>query len=189
MASCSEQPARRSCVPAPPNWPLQPTAERRYVSPTADTKMTIDSSVHLSVHTAVSEEDRALIERGLMDHARTLGIDATEQERIAVCLRTSNGVLVGGLIGGLMWGWLEVRLLWVHEMFRSKGHGTTLLNAAERDAARRRCHHARLETYDPAARRFYQRRGYDQYGIVPDYPIGHTRWLLVKTLPRPGVAG
>lgn len=164
-------------------------ADRPAVSPQPNTIMSSDSCVHLSVHSTLSEEDRASIERGLMDHARTLGIDATEQERIAVCLRTSTGLLAGGLIGGMMWGWLEVRLLWVHRAFRSKGHGATLLDTAEREAARRGCHHARLETYDREARRFYQRRGYAEYGFVPDYPIGHTRWLLMKPLPRPDAAG
>jgi ribosomal protein S18 acetylase RimI-like enzyme len=149
-----------------------------------DTNMNIDPSLRLTVEPAASEEDRATIERGLMEHARLLGIDATEQERIALCLRNSNRVLVGGLVGGTMWGWLEVRLLWVHETFRCNGHGTTLLDAAENEAILRGCHHARLETFNPEARGFYERRGYEQYAAVPDYPVGHTRWLLMKTLKR-----
>ncbi len=81
-----------------------------------------------------------------------------------------------------MWNWLEIRLLWVAEDHRGKGNGTRLLRAAQTEALRRRCHGARLETYDPAALRFYERRGFERYGAVPDYPVGHTRYLLLKKL-------
>ena len=32
----------------------------------------------------------------------------------------------------------------------------------------------------PAALRFYQRRGFGLVGTIPDYPPGHTRFILVK---------
>jgi ribosomal protein S18 acetylase RimI-like enzyme len=138
----------------------------------------------LSVDCAVSEEDRATIERGLVDHARSLGIDSAEQERIAVCLRDTNGVLRGGLVGGIMWGWLEISLLWIDEGIRARGHGAILLDTGEMEAARRGCHHARLETFNVEALRFYRRRGYEEYGAIPDCPMGHTRYLLMKDLRR-----
>jgi ribosomal protein S18 acetylase RimI-like enzyme len=137
---------------------------------------------HLSVDSTVSDDDRATIERGLIDHARSLGIESVELERIVVCLRDANGVLLGGLIGSIMWGWLEVSLLWIDEELRGKGHGSSLLDTGEREAARRGCHHARLETFDVEALRFYQRRGYEQSGSVPDCPMGHARYFLMKDL-------
>jgi GNAT superfamily N-acetyltransferase len=137
---------------------------------------------YLSVDCTVSDDDRATIERGLIDHARSLGIESVEQECIAACLRDTNGVLLGGLVGVIMWGWLEVSLLWIDEGLRGRGHGASLLETGEREAARRGCHHARLETFDVDALRFYQRRGYEQYGSIPDCPMGHTRYLLMKDL-------
>lgn len=142
----------------------------------------MDPGLQLSIDSTVSDDDRAIVERALIDHARSLGIESVDQERIAVCLRDANGVLLGGLIGGVMWGWLEVSLLWIDEGLRGRGHGASLLDTGEREAARRGCHHARLETFDVEALRFYQRRGYEQYGSVPDCPMGHTRYLLMKEL-------
>lgn len=140
------------------------------------------SALHLSVESAARDQDRAVIERGLMDHARSMGIDEEEQQRVALCLRDGDGALVGGAIAGCMWGWLEIRLFWIDETLRGRGHGTELLEAAEREGVRRGCHHVRLETFNPDALRFYKRRGYEQYGSVPDYPVGHTRYLLMKRL-------
>ena len=33
---------------------------------------------------------------------------------------------------------------------------------------------------EAAALRFYQRRGFGLVGTIPDYPPGHTRFILVK---------
>jgi GNAT superfamily N-acetyltransferase len=61
--------------------------------------------------------------------------------------RDGTEALVGGLIGETVWQWLSVRLLWVDPAHRGAGHGQRLLAAAEAEAIRRGCHHARLDTF------------------------------------------
>lgn len=142
----------------------------------------MEQTFTMSIESTVSDEDRTAVERGLMDHAAGMGIEPDAPQQVAVLLRDQSGALVGGLIGQAMWGWLNIRLLWVSETFRSKGHGGRLLRAGEDEGARRGCHHARLEVFSPDALRFYLREGYATYGILADYPKGHTRHCLAKPI-------
>jgi GNAT superfamily N-acetyltransferase len=145
----------------------------------------MDPAFRLSIETTFSEEDGAVVDRGLMDHARGRGIQPDNQERFAVFLRDASGAVVGGLVGALLWEWLYIRLLWVADPLRGRGYGAKILRAAEDEAARRGCHHARLETFDPDALRFYQREGYETFGVLPDCPKGHTRYCLAKPIKSP----
>jgi GNAT superfamily N-acetyltransferase len=145
----------------------------------------MDKTLTLSIENTVSETDRAAVERGLMDVARASGIKADDPQPIAVLLRDPSGTLVAGLIGNLIWNWLNIRLLWVAEHLRGQGHGATILRAAEAEAARRGFPNACLETFNEGALRFYLREGYTTYGTLPDYPKGHTRYCLAKAITAP----
>ena len=91
-----------------------------------------------------------------------------------------DGNVIGGLLGGTYWGWLYVDILWVQEEYRGKGIGSGLLLAAEREAAKRGCHHAHLETMSWQAPEFYKKHGYEIIGALPDIPTGHKKFLLQK---------
>jgi GNAT superfamily N-acetyltransferase len=95
------------------------------------------------------------------------------------------GALVGGLIGETVWQWLSVRLLWVDPAHRGKGNGRDLLAAAEAEARRRGCRHARLNTFSFQAAGFYERCGYRQVLCLEDFPRGHQRLFYVKSLTQP----
>lgn len=60
--------------------------------------------------------------------------------------RDEHGAVIGGLLGGTYWGWLYIDILWVREDHRNRGIGTKLLQEAEREALRRNCHHAHVDT-------------------------------------------
>jgi len=101
------------------------------------------------------------------------------------------GALVGGLIGGTVWEWLSIRLLWVDPAHRGAGHGRRLLAAAEAEGRRRGCRHARLNTFSFQAAGFYERCGYRVVLALEDFPRGHRRLSYVKSLagaaaPPPG---
>lgn len=98
-------------------------------------------------------------------------------------LRSRDGEWMGGLLGGIWGGWLHVRSLWVASAARGKGHGGRLLDAAEAFAITRGCGASTLETHNPLALRFYERRGYVEFGRLTDYPPGHVKVYLRKTLP------
>ncbi|MFE3327639.1 GNAT family N-acetyltransferase [Streptomyces sp. NPDC059176] len=98
-------------------------------------------------------------------------------------LDEESGDLAAGLTGRTWARWLHIDLLWVDERHRGAGLGSQLLTAAEREARiGRGCTHARLETWDFQAPRFYARHGYGVVGQVPDYPPGVTEFILAKKL-------
>jgi GNAT superfamily N-acetyltransferase len=82
--------------------------------------------------------------------------------------------------------WLFVSILWVDEGLRGQGHATKMMDAAEGYARDRGCHSASLDTHSFQARPFYERRGYELFGTLDDYPKGHKKFFLKKKLtPQP----
>ncbi len=88
----------------------------------------------------------------------------------------------GGLSGYTAWGWLFVQWLWLPEDLRGQGLAGKLLAAAEEEAIRRGCHGAWIDTFNPKARRAYERQGYEAFGELPDFPPGRSRVFLKKRL-------
>ncbi|WP_104667547.1 GNAT family N-acetyltransferase [Ensifer adhaerens] len=88
----------------------------------------------------------------------------------------------GGLNGYTGRGWLFVQWLWLPEDLRGQGLAGKLLQAAEDEAQKRGCHGAYIDTFNPQARRAYERQGYEAFGELPDYPVGRTRVFLKKSL-------
>ena len=97
-------------------------------------------------------------------------------------LRGERGDALGGVLGQLWGGWLQVSHLWVAEAARGVGHGTRLLENAEAHARSRGAVGATLETFSFQARPFYERLGYQVFGTLDGYPPGHTKFFLRKAL-------
>ncbi|MEN4902978.1 GNAT family N-acetyltransferase [Luteimonas sp. TWI1437] len=93
-----------------------------------------------------------------------------------------EGVLIGGLSADLYLGWLSIHVLWIDEAMRHRGLGTRLLQHAEDAARAHGAHGAFLDTFDWQALAFYQRHGYDCFGTLDDFPPGHSRHFLRKSL-------
>ena len=92
------------------------------------------------------------------------------------------GRVVGGLVGGTIWGWLEIGVLWVDDPHRGRGLGRELMKRAEDEGRRRGCFAARLSTWDFQAPGLYERLGYTLYGKLEDYPPGFADYLFRKDL-------
>jgi GNAT superfamily N-acetyltransferase len=112
-------------------------------------------------------------------NARTVPLEA---QRFALLLHDQDGGLAGGLFGVLAWQWLFVQALWVDDTWRGRGIGRELLTRAEAYAAAAGCHSVWLDTFQ--ARGFYLALGYQEFGVLEDYPPGQTRWFLRKRLSR-----
>ena len=93
-----------------------------------------------------------------------------------------NGNIIGGILGGMYWGWMYIDILWVDEEHRKQGIGTRLLHEAESEAVCRGCHHVHLDTMSWQAPEFYKKQGYEVIGILPDIPSGNQKYLLMKAL-------
>ena len=97
-------------------------------------------------------------------------------------LKSPRGETMGGLLGGIWGGWLRISYLWVDEAARGKRWATRLMDTAEAYAVERGCHSAELDTHSFQARPFYERRGYEVFGELDDYPKGHKKYFLRKQL-------
>jgi GNAT superfamily N-acetyltransferase len=78
--------------------------------------------------------------------------------------------------------WLFVQWLWVAEAYRGQGVGSALLAGAENAAREKHCRAAYLDTFTFQAPRFYERRGYREFGRLNDFPPGHSRIWFSKRL-------
>ena len=97
-------------------------------------------------------------------------------------LKSARGETMGGLLGGIWGGWLQVHILWVDEACRGQDWGTKLMDQAEAYAREKGAHSVSLDTHSFQARPFYERRGYEVFGTLDDYPKGHKKFFLRKKL-------
>ena len=108
---------------------------------------------------------------------------ADRRTPLAVTLTAPGATeVVGGLWGWTIRGYLYVDLLFVPETLRGGSVGRSLMHQAEQEAVRRGCHAAWLSTYSFQAPGFYQKLGYQVFGELPDYPLGHSSIFLTKRL-------
>jgi GNAT superfamily N-acetyltransferase len=101
---------------------------------------------------------------------------------LAIFLKDERGAVLGGALGHVWGGWLDLDTLWVAEPFRGQGHGAKLLRAAEDEARTQGCHGVFLTTFSFQARPFYEKFGYEVVADIPDYPKGHSHHVLKKKL-------
>ncbi len=107
----------------------------------------------------------------------------TEYSPVNLFLRDQGDEVLGGLLGSVWGGVLFVRILWVAQALRGRGHGRRLLEAAEQRAVERGCRHVFLDTFSFQAPGFYEKQGYEIYARAEDWPVGHAHYFLRKRLP------
>ncbi len=101
---------------------------------------------------------------------------------LAIYLKDERGAVLGGVLGHVWGGWLDLNALWVAEPFRGQGYGARLLRAAEDEARMQGCHGVFLTTFSFQAPEFYEKFDYEIIADIPDYPKGHSYHVLKKTL-------
>lgn len=103
------------------------------------------------------------------------------RERIASFIKDAQGMVLGGIVADIKWGWLHVDWLWIDEGIRKDGWGARLLATMEQYASDKGITHFHLETTSFQALPFYQKQGYTVFGELPDMPPGHISYFLKKT--------
>jgi ribosomal protein S18 acetylase RimI-like enzyme len=97
-------------------------------------------------------------------------------------VQNERGEILGGLLANIWGGWLHIAYLWIDEVVRGQRWATKLMDYAEAYARERGCHSADLDTHSFQARPFYEKRGYEVFATLDDYPKGHKKFFLRKKL-------
>lgn len=129
------------------------------------------------------EADKVALLDGLRAYNRAAaGMDVRP---IAVWARDDDGRIIGGLTGRTGGDWLFIEFFWLPENMRGQGVGSELIRRAEAEAVARGCIGSWLDTYSFQAPGFYERHGYEVFGVVEDYPGDARRYFMKKRLDRP----
>ena len=137
--------------------------------------------MRIESETTPSEETLAAVRAGMRRYIESR-VPFEEYADLALIGRADDGAVIAAALGQTGRGWLQVSVLWVDERLRGQGFGTQLLNAMEAEAIRRGCHSAYLDTFSYQARPFYEKLGYEVFGTLDDYPVGHQRFYMRKRL-------
>jgi GNAT superfamily N-acetyltransferase len=105
-----------------------------------------------------------------------------EYQTLTILIRDEQNEIVGGLVGKTQWRWLFISHLWVAEALRGKGYGKQLMAQAEAAAKQRSCSYAYLDTFSFQSLGFYERLGYQIFGVLENFPPGHQRYFLKKEI-------
>ena len=103
-------------------------------------------------------------------------------KNLCFVLEGSDGQVLGGVIGMTYWNWLYISLMWLPEDLRGQGYGKKLLEFAEEEGRKRGAQFSYLDTFSFQAPGFYKKFGYQEFGILEDFPPGHTRYFMKKDL-------
>ncbi len=105
---------------------------------------------------------------------------------LTIVARDGDQKIIGGLLVGLQpgWKWMRLDWLWVDESHRRTGIGRRLIDVAEREGQKQGCLHVAVDTFEFQALGFYEKLGYSVYAVQEDYPVGHRKFLMRKTLPK-----
>jgi len=127
------------------------------------------------------DADYTVVGFGIRDFNNRHG-GASGHQPLCLFLHAPDDSVVGGLIGSTYYGWFYIDLLWVREDLRGHGHGQHLLALAEQEARQRGAKGAYLDTFSFQAPDFYRKNGYEVFGELGDFPVGHTRYFFRKRL-------
>lgn len=132
-----------------------------------------------------SEEDKTYI----VDHLVAYNLIQVPSEQKELFLDLSRKAvnedddIIGGIIAKMYcWNCVYVDTLWVSEESRGSGLGKGLLQEVEAAARSNRATLIHLDTFDFQAKEFYEKSGYEVFGVLKDCPKGHTRYYLKKAL-------
>ena len=135
----------------------------------------------LAIEDSPSPEDIDAVQKGLHSYNLPRAGDGQFQ-RLSIIVRDGADNIVVGLLGETFWGWLHIDILWIDETLRGQGYGSRLIAAAEAEAFKRNCKNSFLDTHSFQARPFYERLGYEAFGVLEHYPGEHKRIFLQKSL-------
>ncbi|WP_064603459.1 GNAT family N-acetyltransferase [Photobacterium sp. J15] len=121
---------------------------------------------------------------GFESHSQTQAAPSYDKERLNWIVQDEQGNLIATLTADLLWEWLYIDELWVDESCRGTGMGKQLIERAEEYAKTHELSGLWLWTQSWQAPVFYQRLGFEEFTRFENFPTGHSRIGLRKSLSK-----
>ena len=102
---------------------------------------------------APSQADNAVVREGII--ASNENIIGERDKAFSIFLKNNSGKVFGGIQAFIDTESVYIDVLWVEESLQKQGHGTKLLDAAEREAIKNGCAFTSVDTWDFQAEEFY----------------------------------
>jgi GNAT superfamily N-acetyltransferase len=164
-----------------PTW-LTSKREGATIAHTTHALSEVMMNIRLVVEPHASEALKDVVRDGLALY-NVAATGAAEYYPVSLFLKNEHQEVLGGLLGHIWARCMHIAILWVAPILRHQGHGSALLQAAEQLAVERACTLVTLETLSFQAPGFYAKHGYETIAVLPDYPPGHQKHFLKKSLP------
>lgn len=130
----------------------------------------------------LTAEHQTQLKAGFESHSETQMAPPYEKERLNWTVLNEKGDLIAALTANLLWDWLYIDELWVDESCRGTGMGKQLMAKAEEHAMRNEISGLWLWTQSWQAPDFYKSLGFEEFTRFENFPVGHSRIGLRKSL-------
>ncbi len=139
---------------------------------------------NIKIVTGLDSEEQKYIGDKLSQFNKDSAPSDYKKHRINVdlALKDESGNLVGGLIGMIYRHCLFIDTLWIDESLRGLGYGKELVKNAEQTARENACVFIHLDTFSFQAPDFYERLGFEVFGVLDEYPGELKRYYMKKML-------
>jgi ribosomal protein S18 acetylase RimI-like enzyme len=140
-----------------------------------------DRFVIISIPT---DEEMEIISEGLRiyDGQQPFGELDVPYNDINLVLRDHDGNVVGGVITSMKTGVMHLEVLWIDERFRGQGLGRRLLTEAEKIAKEKGVVSGLTWVVSFNSPEFFQKCGYEVFGVSDGYPDPVKEYYLKKKL-------
>ena len=132
-----------------------------------------------------TSEEGEIVRKGIIEYNLSKVPFTQEPSFISInkVIKGINGDVLAGIRSELYcWNCLYIDILWVKEGCRHEGYGSALLNEVEKIAKEKGCKLIHLDTFDFQAKDFYNKCGYEVFGVLDDCPLTHKRYYMKKNI-------
>ena len=133
-------------------------------------------------HGSLDTQQQAEINAGFERHSQEKMAPSYHSERLNWTVTNDKGALIAALTTEILWQWLYIDELWVDSSYRGTGLGKQLMQQAENYAKEQQLSGMWLWTQSWQAPAFYQHLGFEEFTRFDEFPAGHSRIGLRKTL-------